>query len=281
MYLLMIIAAAIMFSVQFVFNDGYRKEAGSSLNASLKFTLYSSVAGMTLLLFINRLHFEISLFSFLTACVYSVVFILLGYASIKAFECANLSVYSVFMMVGGMVLPFLYGLLRGEEFKAARLLCCILIAISVAMSIKKGPQSKKAIKYYILVFLLNGLVGVISAFHQSYEDICVDSGSFMILTKITAIVFSIILLCLQKKRSFSVNKKALLYSGLYSVLSSVANLMLLIALLHLPASVQYPVVTGGVIVVSTLIVIFRRESITKREILAAVIAFISTALMAL
>ena len=75
------------------------------------------------------------------------------------------------------------------------------------------------------------------------------------------------------------NRKALIYSGLYSVLNSVGNLLLLIALLHLPASVQYPVITGGVIVVSTLIVIIRREIITKKELLAAGIAFVATTLM--
>ena len=56
---------------------------------------------------------------------------------------------------------------------------------------------------------------------------------------------------------------------MYSVLKSVGNLLLLIALIYLPASVQYPVVTGGVIIISTLIVIIRKEKITKRELLAA------------
>ena len=57
--------------------------------------------------------------------------------------------------------------------------------------------------------------------------------------------------------------------------------MLLIALLHLPASVQYPVVTGGVIIMSTLIDIIRREKITQKELLAAGIAFVATVLMAM
>ena len=86
---------------------------------------------------------------------------------------------------------------------------------------------------------------------------------------------------LQKEYDFSVSRKALLYAGLYSVLNSVGNLLLLIALLNLPASVQYPVVTGGVIIVSTLIVIIRKEKITKKEILAAGVAFIATVLMAM
>lgn len=224
---------------------------------------------------------EVSLFSVLTACVYSLMCIALGYVSIKAFEYANLSVYSVFSMLGGMVLPFLYGIMCGEEFKTIRVVCCVLIALSVTMSIKKGEHSKKATKYYVLVSFLNGLVGVVSKFHQSYPYLCVDSGSFMILTKITAVLFSLILLLLQKEHDFSVSRKALLYAGLYSVLNSVGNLLLLIALLNLPASVQYPVVTGGVIIVSTLIVIIRKEKITRKEILAAGVAFIATVLIAM
>ena len=281
MYFLLIIVATIMFSFQFVFNDGFRRESDSSFNASLKFALYSSIVGIIVLLVINKLHVEVSLFSVLTACVYSVVYIILSYASIKAFEYANLSVYSVFSMIGGMILPFFYGLLCGEEFKTIRLMCCILIALAVAMSIKKGEHSKKAVKYYIMVFFLNGLVGVISKFHQSYADVCVNSGSVMIHTKIITALLSFVLLLLQKERSFGVNRKALIYSGLYSVLNSVGNLLLLIALLYLPASVQYPVITGGVIVVSTLIVIIRKEKINKKEILAAGVAFVATVLMAM
>lgn len=281
MYYLMIIIATVMFAFQFIFNDGFRKESGSSLSASLKFTIYSSVVGIIVLLVINKLYVEVSLFSVLTACVYSIVCIVLSYASIKAFAYANLSVYSVFSMIGGMLLPFLYGLICGEEFKVVRLICCILIALSVAMSIKKGKHSKKAVKYYILVFFFNGLVGVISKFHQSYTDMCVDSGSFMILTRLTTFLFSFILLFLQKERSAFVSRKALIYSGLYAVSNTVGNLLLLIALLYLPASVQYPLVTGGVIIISTLIVIIQKEKITKRELLAAGIAFVAAVLMAM
>ena len=281
MYYLFIIVAAIMFSFQFVFNNGFRIETDSSWNSALKFTLYSSIAGLIVLLVINKLHMEVSLFSVLTACVYSFVCIALGYVSIKAFEYANLSVYSVFSMIGGMVLPFLYGIMCGEEFKTIRVVCCVLIALSVTMSIKKGEHSKKATKYYVLVAFLNGLVGVISKFHQSHPYLCVDSGSFMILTKISAVLFSLILLLLHKEHDFFVSRKALLYAGLYSVLNSVGNLLLLIALLNLPASVQYPIVTGGVIIISTLIVIIRREKITQKEILAAGVAFIATVLMAM
>ena len=277
----MIIIASVMFSFQFMLNDGFGREQGSSWDASLKFSLYTSVSGLVALLIINKLNVEVSVFSALTACVYSLLCIALSYSSIKAFAHANLSIYSVFSMIGGMVLPFLYGIMRGEEFKTIRLVCCILIALAVAMSINKDNHSDKATKYYILVFVLNGLIGVISKFHQSYTDLCVDSGSFMILTKVAAVLFSLILMFLQKEHIFFVKRRALIYSVIYSVLNSVGNLLLLISLLYLPASVQYPVVTGGVIVFSTLIVIIRKEKITRKEIFAACIAFVATAFMAI
>lgn len=279
-YYLMIIVSVCLFSTQFLLNNEYRKENGNTFNSSLKFSLYASISGFIALAIINKFHFEISLFSALVAAVYSLVCIALAYSSIKAFTYANLSVYSVFSMIGGMLLPFVYGILCGEEFKLIRVVCCLLIAVCVTLALNKTEHSKKAVKYYIAVFILNGMVGVISKFHQSFTEICVDSGSFMMLTKIFAFVFSVILILMQKEKNFAVSKKAGLFAVLYSVVNSVGNLFLLMALLHIPASVQYPIVTGGTIVISTLIGLIRREKITKREILAAVVAFFATVFMA-
>lgn len=275
----MIIAAVCLFSTQFLLNNEYRKESGNTWNAAVKFSLYSSITGFIALLVINKFHIEMSLFSAIVATVYSMVCICLDYSAIKAFTYANLSVYSVFAMIGGMILPFIYGIMCGEEFKLIRLVCCILIALCVLLTINKQEQPTKAIKYYIAVFVLNGLVGVISKFHQSYSQLCVDSGSFMILTKIFTFIFSFILILLHKGHDFSLSKKARVYSMLYSIVNSVGNLLLLISLLHISASVQYPVVTGGTIVVSTIFGLIRRDKITKRELYAAGSAFIATIFM--
>ena len=53
-----------------------------------------------------------------------------------------------------------------------------------------------------------------------------------------------------------------------------AMLLLLLALAFLPASVQYPFVTGGVMIVSTLISVCIGEKVTKKELLAVGIAFL-------
>ena len=279
-YYLMISTSVCLFSLQFLFNSKYAEENGNTWNASIKFSLYASLSGFIALAVINKFNFDISFFSVIVACVYSVVCISLGYVSIKSFEYANLSIYSVFAMIGGMILPFIYGIICGEEFKLIRVVCCVLIAFCVSLSNNKQGGQKQAIKYYIAVFILNGMVGIISKFHQSCLELCVDSGSFMMLTKIFTVIFCFILLLLQKERKFFVSKKSALYTVVYSVVNSVGNLLLLIALLHVPASVQYPIVTGGTIVVSTIISLIKGDKILRKEIYAVVIAFAATLFMA-
>ena len=62
---------------------------------------------------------------------------------------------------------------------------------------------------------------------------------------------------------------------------SAGTLFLLLAARSVPASVQYPVVSGGVIVLSALtsVVVFK-DKLSIREIIAIAGAFVSTVLFA-
>lgn len=280
MYYLMILFAALLFSMQFLFNDGFRRIHGNTLQSSLRFSLYASAAGLLFLLIMHEFQLSVTVFSVIVALVYSCVCVTSGYLSIQALTYANLSVYSIFCMIGGMILPVMYGLFTGEVLSGGKIVCCILIAISVlATQDLKQEQSRKAYKYYMGVFVLNGMVGVISAFHQSCSDYCVDSQSFLMLTKIMTILLCTVLLFLQKDRKFLIHKKAVGYCAGFSIVNTVGNLLLLIALLRLPASVQYPIVTGGTIVFAVVIDKLRKTAVSKREMLAAAAALVATVFM--
>jgi len=279
MYYVLISMGALLFSMQFMFNDGYQKENGDGWNSTIKLTFYTSVIGFIITLFVNKFNFEFSVFSLILAIVYGIVCIALNYCTIKSFEYASLSVYTVFSMIGGMALPFIYGLMFGEKLNITKIVCFLLIVFSIILMADKGKNSKRAFPYYIGVFLLNGLVGVISAYHQSKVDVCVDSGSFLMLVKIVMSVFAFIVMI--NTKDFRINKKSYLYCTGISTFNSIGNLLLLIALLNLPASVQYPMVTGGTIVFSTIIDLLRKVNVKKREMIAAIIACGSACLMAL
>lgn len=279
MYYFMVIVATLMFSLQFMFNEKFQQATDDSWNSALKYSLYSAVAGFVLLIFINKFRIDISIFSFLVALVYGILSLLLSYASFKAFTYANLSVFSVFAMIGGMFIPFIFGILTGEPLTLTGVLCCVFITIAVAISANPGGGSKKAFKYYLAVFFLNGINAAILGFHQMYPDINVDSNSFMLLTRIVMIVLSFLLIICSSNKSFKVNKKAIGAAIGNSTFNSLANLLLLIALLYLPTSVQFTIVTGGSIVFSVIISVLLKEKNTARDFISAAIAFVSTIFM--
>ena len=63
------------------------------------------------------------------------------------------------------------------------------------------------------------------------------------------------------------------------LLNQVANFLLLVALLHVSASVQYPMVTGGTMIVSTVIACFTKDKPTKKQWIAVLLSFVGILLL--
>ncbi len=278
---ILVFSATILFALQFFFNQRFEQSRGSDLKSALEFTLYKSIVIVVMMLFISKFNIIVTPFSVALATVYAVACILMTYFSLKAFAIANLSVYSVFSMLGGMLLPFLLGVgFYDESITPFKIVCCILIVVSVLLNIKSGNGNKKAILYYMAVFMLNGSVGVISKIHQSSEIAHTDSTGFMFLSSMASIIISAVWLLLKYKKIPIVKGKALAFAGGYGIFNGFGNWFLLISLVNLPASVQYPLVTGGVMVFSTIISTLRKEKLTKTDYIAAAISFGASVLMA-
>lgn len=281
MHYLMITTASALFSLQFMFNDNFQKANGEGINSALNFAFYSSVVGMLLMLIINGFILEFSFFSLLLAAVMAIINIFFSYSSVKVLNKVSLSKYSMYSMLGGMLLPFLYGvIIEGDEFKVSRICCCILIIIALALTVKIDEKKSGSFKFYAMVFVLNGLTATVSGIHQS-NSLAVDSESFLALSKLITILICVVMKLLMKDKNYKISIKSFLYSGGYSVFNCIGNLLLLISLLHLPISVQYPIVTGGTIVFSTIISAVKGEKIPSREVAAAGIAFLASSVMAL
>lgn len=282
-YYLLLTASVMLFSLQFLFNQKFQEKFGDGLKSSTVFSLLSSAGGFLVLLLLNGFKLDFSCFSFLIGIAYSLVGILYTFASVKAFNKVNLSAYSVFAMLGGMLLPSLYGIVfNSEGVTALKILCYVFTAIALFFTVDFSQRKSGAI-YHALIFLLNGLSGVISVIHQSntlYHT--VDSTSFLILARISATA-----MCLPfflKNYSTSkhmITKSAFVYTLGFAAFCGIGNLFVLIALKHLPASVQYPIITGGVMFFSLIISLMRKEKSGIRNIIATTVAFLSTLMLAL
>ena len=287
LYYFLVIISTVLFSLQFLFNQRFQQTYGTGMKATQIFSLYKSLVIILMMLLISGFKVQFSWFSLGMATIYAVSSIAMGYYSLKAFAVANLSVYSVFSMLGGMILPFFLGVLFYDEGDnlVFKIICCALIVVAVLLNIKSGKQNKKALFYYFAVFVLNGMAGVISKIHQSSTSLSpVDSTSFMLLTAAVSVVISAAWLLIAYREIPLIKGKNILFVTGYGVFNGLGNLFLLIALSGengLPASVQYPLVTGGVMVCSTVISTIRKEKLTVREYIATAIALLASIFIAL
>lgn len=275
MYYMLILISVAMFGGCFALNDAYRSLRSSSMESSIESSFVGSVAGLVVLLAVSGFHLEATAFTLLMALLSAVNGILFMFCSFKALDSANLSLYSLFSMLGGMALPFFQGIaFYGEKMNLGKLICFALICVSLILTVSQG-KSKNGTKYYIAVFILNGMSGVLSKiFTASTLPITSAEWYSIWIAFFTAAISGIIWLTVfRKKRTAGYGLKAFLISAGNGTLNRVANFMLVVALAHIDASVQYPAVTGGVIIISTVISLFGKNKPSKKEILSVFIAF--------
>lgn len=279
MYALILIAD-LLFALQFLFNQQFRKRNGDGIDSTFTFSMYTNGISFLILLILNGFKLSVTWFSLLIAAIYAVVLLGYSYSGLKSFATANLSVYSIFTMLGGMLMPFAYGVLFcNEAFTLPKAICILLIGVSTALSFEKGKGKGNNLKYYIAVFILNGLVGVLSKVHQSNTALCVDSGSFMATVNLCVFAMCLVFHLVKNRKIPILPLKEVGNLGCYAACSGIGNLLCLIALTTLDASVQYPIITGGVMVFSTVISLIRREKPSVRTLISAAIAFVSTVLI--
>ena len=276
MYYGLIMLSVIIFSGCFAFKKIYRKVRGGSIQATLEFSFAGGIASIIFLTILNGLKFEFTPFTLVMALLKALNGFGFSYCSLKALGRINLSLYSLFSMLGGMVLPFLQGIIfYGEGITAGKLTCFALISVSLLLSFEKG-EKKKGLIFYAGIFTLNGMSGVLTKIFTSSDFEKTSPEAFQVLISVCSVVISGILLLTVYRKSLFESKpsiKLLSACAASNIMNKLGNLWLVIALMHVDASVQYPMVTGGTIIVSTLIAFFGKNKPSKKELLSVMIAF--------
>ncbi len=301
---ILIILAVVCFAAQFAFTKVYEKSVRQTAVTSLVMLVATSLIGMLIYLFIGGFKVSVTPFSFWWALAFAVVMIPYYMIGIKVLSLGSLAVYSMFMMLGGMLVPFFYGVIWLDEAATLcmKIGCVLLSAFIIMQGIIQGSTEKRdncsrkgRNLFFILclvIFFVNGMTGVIAKAHQEGAKngaLIVDEISFTVIScALTAIISAVVLLAVLifKKESRAVAKTSLTRPAILSMSAIGAatytgNFLHLIAANSVPASVQFPLVSGGVIVLSALVSAFIfKEKITGKEWISIGGAFLSTFLFA-
>ena len=274
MYYSLVMIAVVMFGLQFFCNQKYQESCGSGLKSAMVFTLGNGVVGLAALVIINRFRLEFTPFTLAMAAVSALNGMACCVCGLKALSRIDLSLFSLFNMLGGMALPFCAGIMFFDEaLTAGKAICLLAVGGAMLLTLERGGKRGGG-WYYAGIFVFNGMSGVISKIYQSADFARADETSYSIWATLIGMVIAVAVLAALRDKPARPGLRPVMYMAGYGVLNKVANLLLLIALAQLPASVQYPMVTGGVMIVSTLLAFLTPQKPTRREIAAMAVAFV-------
>ena len=274
MYNGLILLSVMIFGGCFALDDLYRQHRGSGIRISMEYALTSALSGLLVLTAINGFRLECTAFTLAMAMLSVLLNFGYTFCTFKALGTINLSLYSVFSMLGGMALPFLQGILiYGEGLTLGKIICVLLICAALALTIQRGHSGRNGI-YYAGVFLLNGASGMLSKVYAASALPKASAAGYSILICLCTACAALLLLPLFRKQAVpKMTLKSTAIGALSGAGNKVANFLLVMALSHVDASVQYPMVTGGVMIVSTLLCFLGPKKPSHREILSVLIGF--------
>jgi len=289
---LLLILADILLAMSFSLKKVYQKTKGASVKSGFYFSMINAFFSVIVFTCINGFSIAVTPYSLIITILKTAVgnaYTIIGFYILKS---GTMALYTMFLMTGGMIVPYLWGLIfLDETFSVLRTAALIVIIIAVILSNYEGKKAnKKQLILCIAVFILNGFVSVFSKIHQietNYEK--VSTTEFGLLGSIVSLVSSCILyLIFNNKTNRSDNKaeatikdKLLMYGMflLLAIIGSVSSILQLNGAVNIPATVLYPVITGGTILFSTLAgMIFFKEKLNKRTYISVALCFIGTLL---
>lgn len=263
----------VLFGTQFLFNRQYQEIRGTYAKTAMLFMFTAFSVGALILWGINKFRFEFTPFTLLMSSLAAANSLAYSFCSIKALGKVNLSIYSVFAMLGGMVIPFIAGIVfYKEELTAGKVICLVLITAALALTVT-GDNKKSGLPVCIGIFVFNGLGGVIAKIFTNSGYPKTSEAGYSVLMALATVVLSGIALVFLRKPVMKKSPAADAFAAGYGIVNCIGNLLLLMALRKLPASVQFPFITGGVMIVSTVISCFTKDKPGKREFISVAVSF--------
>lgn len=278
---LLLILADILLALNFAATKAYQKNSGTSLYTGLLFNAALGFFSALLFFAVNGFKCALTPFSVVMALLMGVLCVAYTCLGFLIMERDDITLYTVFLMTGGMAVPYIWGLIFLEEpFSVLRTLGLLLIALAIVIMNTGSKPDKKTVLLCLAVFFLNGFVSVISKERQIGSS-AVASADFVILTGAAKAAASLaaLLFTAKQKESARFNLKSVLFTFLAAALGGASYLFQLKGAINLPATVLYPFITGGSIIFTALAGrVFFGEKPKKRTLTGIALCFLGTVL---
>ncbi len=256
-YLILLIAVLFQ-AVTFVYQKKYQNKAGTTLLSGLVFNAVMGFATVWIFWIIGGFKLEFSAYSLIMATAMATLAICYNIISFRILKDGNMALYTLFLMTGGMLVPYVWGVVFLDE--PLTVIRSIGVLFIIAAVIFSNTGAKKPDKIQLLlcitVFILNGFVSVVSKLHQiDTVHNAVSATGFVIFTGLVKCIVSAAAIPIVKKRTggeLPKIKPVLYFIIISAVVSGLSYMLQLVGAENLPATVLYPIVTGGTIIFTSI-----------------------------
>jgi len=297
-YYILLVIAALLFASQFMVQKGYEKSRGKTIKSALVFTIAEGLCAGFIFFALNGFKFEMNSYVLIISLIIGINISVSIIAGIKVMSMGSLQVYTLFLMLGGLILPFLYGVIFLEEdlsiFKIIGLIL-LIVAIFLPVLIKKHKEEKEESKgnktaFYILcvvLFILNGLNTILCKVHQLSEyavSTQMFTASYFFLASVVGTICLLSIFVYEKIKGIDdkdtykaiIHPVSLFFGFLFALVNGTGCFLNTYAAKYINAVAQYPIITGGTMVFSAILALIiykeKLKTVQKIELLLSLIA---------
>ncbi len=290
---ILVILSCLFSSCQMGFSKAYSNKYGDGMRAVYRSSVLSGLAFVVIMGvkdIITGNPFEMTGFSFVMAIIFALINAICIIFLFGGFRHGQVAKVTLFTNLGSLMVPTIFGFFYSNEpVTVGKIICMLLItgALLVNLDFKAKDSDRKAVIYYIVIFIMNGLAGVVMAIHQKnvwgFTSTNEDDLTTMIM-----LLYAIMCLCVLgflygfmpvKEEDTGKVENMPLCIGLSAgngVLYGIATLLSAVALAYIPTSVQYPLLTGGGVVLGGLLGVVFGEKIDKKFAISCILVITGT-----
>lgn len=215
--------------------------------------------------------------------IFAAAYLSAGIFGLKAIAAGSLSLTSLITNCA-LVIPTFYSLLFLGENSSVFFFVGVAVLLAALILVNKSSESTpitgKWLLYVGISFIGNGMCSLSQTLQQNAFD-GAGKNEFMIFALVLVVIGSVIMMITQERKNIKVYVKLGTTKGLIcGVANGIVNMLVMVLLGSMPASVVFPLITGGSIVFTYVISkLAFREKLSKRQTIGFVLGVISIVLL--
>lgn len=245
----------------------------------LVFNVILSATSLFMLLCLCKFRLQFHVPTLIYSLVFAVSFSITMICSFKALEYGLLSLTSL-VIAYSLAIPTIFGIVvLRESIKSTVVIGIILLAFSLFFINKKGGENKITLKWAVMAFLSflgNGTASAVLKMHQvNYPGLY--RLDFMVFGMAVVTIISV-LTCINIKPADFISevKKNYIYAISAGAASGAVNYAVIILSSKMTASVMFPLISAGNIVLTYFVsVLWYKEKLSRIQILGFLMGTIS------